>query len=209
MSKYHFTNEATEADLMISEIEAWLNEEPATYTSRTTRKVYKVDPNKGDGYWCPTHKHCTRQCDERRWGKYGAAGVLFFHRETGTFLLNQRSKAIHYGGTWSTLGGAIDRNEDAFDGAMREAEEEIGAIPAPYWQIAKQESVTQAGDDSWTYTTFVVEVTDQWEPESGDWESMDNAWVTVNDLATMKLHPGFKSSVHGLIAEMYQKGAFA
>ena len=36
-------------DELISEIEAWLNEEPTTYTARTSGKTYKVDPDKGDG----------------------------------------------------------------------------------------------------------------------------------------------------------------
>lgn len=196
----------TNTDL-ITEIEAWLSED--TYTSRTTGKTYKTNADKGDGYWCAVHEgYCSRSCNSRRWGKFGAAGVLFYHRETKTFLMNQRSKAIHHGGTWSTLGGAIDRNEDAFDGAMREVEEEIGMVPAPYWMLTSHDDVTEGEHSNWTYTTFVVEVTEQWEPEGGDWESMDNQWVTLSELSTLPLHPSFKKNVHTLLKGMYEQGAF-
>jgi 8-oxo-dGTP pyrophosphatase MutT (NUDIX family) len=181
----------------------------STYISRTTGEVHKTNTDKGDGYWCGTHEFsCSWKCQDRRWGKFGAAGVLFFHRESQTFLLNQRSKAIHHGGTFSTLGGAIDRNEEPFEGAMREAEEEIGHIPTSYWQMAAHEDTTSGMHSDWTYTTFVVEVEEQWTPESGDWESMGNEWVTVQDMATMPLHPSFKKMVPTLVAEMYHAGMF-
>lgn len=180
-------------------------------TERTSRSghTYKTSSVSGDGYWCPTHDGgCYRRCDDRRWGKYGAAGVLFFHRATGTFLLNQRSKAIHHGGTWSTIGGALDKGETALDGALREAEEEIGRIKVDHWQIVSHE-VSFAGKSSeWTYTTLVVEVEDQFEADNSDWETADNAWVTLSEMARLPLHPGFKSAVHDLVREMYMTGAF-
>lgn len=203
-----FSDWLGDADSLIDEIEGWLAEEPRTYTARSG-KTYKVDTSKGDGYWCPRHgRGCYRGCDDRRWGKFGAAGVLFYHRESGTFLLNQRSKMIHFGGTWSTLGGAIDRDEEAFDGAMREVEEEIGMVPAPYWQLTAHESVTEGTEGDWTYTTFVVEVGERWTPEKGDWESMGNEWVSLSEMATLPLHPGFKDNVHELLKAMYLSGAF-
>jgi len=180
-----------------------------TLTSRSGHD-YQSTHDSGDGYWCPSHEgNCFRGCDERRWGKYGAAGVLFFHRESGTFLLNQRSAAIHHGGTWSTIGGALDKNESAFDGALREAEEEIGAITVGYWQIAEELSVHEGAHSDWTYSTIVVEVEAQWEADTSDWETEDNAWVSLQDMSTMKLHPGFKASVTGIAREMYLQGAFA
>lgn len=186
-----------------------IHDEIMTYTARTSGKTYKANPDKGDGYWCSTHEGgCRRSCEDRRWGKFGAAGILFYHRETQTFLMNQRSKAIHFGGTWSTLGGAIDRNESPLDGAMREAEEEIGAVPPPTTVIAEHVSVTQGNASDWVYTTFVIEVGEQWTPEAGDWESMGNEWVTLNEMATLPLHAGFKASITELLAEMYYNGAF-
>lgn len=122
--------------------------------------------------------------------------------------MNQRSKAIHHGETWSTLGGALDRNEDAFDGAMREVQEEIGTVPPPYEIVTSHEDVTAGEHSDWTYTTFVVEVPEQWEPEAGDWESMDNRWVTLSELSTLSLHPSFKKNIHTLLKGMYDQGAF-
>ncbi len=193
----------SEATRLLDRIEdsyGWLFED--SYTPRTS--------DKGDGYWCPIHEGgCYRSCSDRRWGKYGAAGILFFHRETKTFLLNQRSNAIHHGGTWSTLGGAIDRNETAYAGALREAIEEVGNVPDEMRKIASHESSVEGEHGTWTYTTFVVEVDAQFAPGVGDWESIGNEWVTVNEMATMRLHPGFKSSVHAVMAEAYMEGAFS
>lgn len=172
----------------------------------TPKPTYTVH---GDGYWCPTHTDgCDRRCDDRRWGKFGAAGILFFHRQSGTFLLNQRSAVIHFGETWSTLGGAINRDETPYAGALRESIEEIGNVPTEMKQIVVHENVTKGEDRDWTYTTFVVEVDEQFFPTKMDWESKDNAWVTLQEMASLPLHPGFRATISHLLAEMYRQGAW-
>ena len=201
----------SEATALIEELEAFLADADSTetYVSRGTGKTYKANPDKGDGYWCPDHEGgCYRRCDSRRWGKFGAAGVLFFHRATGTFLLNQRSRAIHHGGSWSTLGGAIDRNETPYAGALREAAEEIGDLPETLTKRIEITATTEGKHSDWTYTTFVVEVEDRWTPEGGDWESIGNEWVTLSEIAVLRLHPGFKANFHTILAEMYRQGLF-
>ncbi len=92
---------------------------------------------------------------------------------------------------------------------MREAEEEIGRITVDYWQIAEEVFTVKGEDTDWTYSTLVVEVSERWEADTSDWETMDNAWVSLQDMATMKLHPGFKSSITSIAREMYYQGAFA
>lgn len=199
-----------QVDTLFSKIDSWMDMEAPVQTPRGSGPSFIETDSSGDGYWCPTHESsCHRGCDERRWGKYGAAGVLFFHRESGTFLLNQRSMSIHFGGTWSTIGGALNKDEEALEGALREAEEEVGQITVGYWQIAQETSVHKGTHTDWTYSTHVVEVDERWEADTSDWETMDNAWVSLQDMATMKLHPGFKSSLTGIAREMYYQGAFA
>jgi len=190
----------------IIEMEQAIADEP-TYTARSG-KTYKDSSTKGDGYWCPTHTPCFKGCEDRRWGKFGAAGILFYHKATGTFLLNQRSKAIHHGETWSTLGGAIDKNETPFAGALREAIEEIGNAPDQLTKVATHENVTDGENGtSWTYTTFVVAVEEQFFATKTDWESKGNAWVTLQEMASLNLHPGFKATISDLLTEMYLGGA--
>ncbi len=180
-----------------------------TYTSRSSGKRYGLSPDRGDGYWCPTHDlKCRRSCPERRWGRFGAAGVLFYHRASGRFLLNERGR-VHHGGTWSTLGGAINRDEKPLVGAVREAMEELGRTPTTAIQVlATHEAVISGSAGSWTYTTFVVEVEDLFEAKVGDWESKSNAWVTISEMSTLALHPGLKRSIHTLLRSMVDAGAF-
>ena len=68
----------------------------------------------------------------RRWGIYGAAGVVFVFStadEHSRVMLQKRSAFAHEGGTWSCAGGALDLGETPIEGALREASEEVGAIP--------------------------------------------------------------------------------
>ena len=46
-------------------------------------------------------------------------------------MLQLRSGWSHEGGTWSCPGGALEHGEDALDGALREASEEVGVPAAP------------------------------------------------------------------------------
>lgn len=186
---------------MISEIEAWLAEGAGAPT---------VQPRKSP-YWCPRHSGgCSRRCSDRRWGRHGAAGVLFFHAESGRFLVNLRSKMVNHGGTWSTLGGAIDEGETPLQGAVREAHEETGTLPKSGEVIAETEYRVD-GDDgsSWSYHTFVVAVPEMFEPVRSDWESEGSYWLTLQELATERLHKGFQTTLPKLVAQMYQGRAFA
>ena len=65
----------------------------------------------------------------RRWGRFGAAGLLVRHMgEDGyvSYFLARRSEHCHRGGTWAIPGGALDLGEAPLDGALREFTEEIG-----------------------------------------------------------------------------------
>jgi 8-oxo-dGTP pyrophosphatase MutT (NUDIX family) len=155
----------------------------------------KLDLNDGDGYSCQEHGVSRfRCCEEAMWGRYGAAGILFVHRASERFFLTQRSKAIHFGGTWSIPGGAIDRDETPEEGARREVEEELGI---GFAGAVVGEFVSKIGE--WQYTTLIVEVDEMPMPKKWDWETMGAAWFTIQEMATIKLHPGFRKSFWNLI----------
>ncbi|MDA8343245.1 MAG: NUDIX domain-containing protein, partial [Actinomycetota bacterium] len=57
----------------------------------------------------------------RRWGRFGAAGVLVRHVDpAGTsYFVARRSLHCHQGGTWAIPGGALDPGETPLAGALR------------------------------------------------------------------------------------------
>ncbi len=60
---------------------------------------------------------------QKFWGRFGAAGLLCWHRTDG-ILLQHRVSWSHFGGTWGLPGGARKQGEDAVSAAIREAAEE-------------------------------------------------------------------------------------
>lgn len=126
---------------------------------------------------------------ERYWGRYGAAGLLALDPERGV-LLQHRVSWSHFGDTWALPGGARHHGESAADGALREAREEAGV---PRGAVARRfESVFDAG--YWTYTTLVADVVEPFEPVISDPESHELAWVPVERVTDLPLHPGFAAS---------------
>ncbi len=156
-----------------------------TAWSRTWQSSAVVLRRSGDGF-------ITCADGRTRWGRFGAAGVVFVFRapDGDEVLLQLRSAMAHEGGTWSCPGGAIDRGESPFEAAMRESTEEVGEPPAG-WRHLGDHVFTPAHD--WTYTTAVVEVTDRFG-SSLNFETTDVAWVLVTAVEDLALHGGFATS---------------
>lgn len=175
---------------------------PSQHSLFPSHKPEPVDPDvwkksdHGDGYICIDHgERRGRCCKDAKWGRFGAAGILFIYDDPKTgeryYLLNQRSFAINHGGQWSTLGGAIDRGETLLEGALREAREEMGGWPERYEVLAE---VTQRLESGWEYTTFALRVDEMLRVDCTDWESIGHGWFRASEIAALELHPGFSAT---------------
>lgn len=127
---------------------------------------------------------------QRFWGRFGAAGLLVHHRESGGVLLQHRAVWSHFGDTWGLPGGARHENETAVQAALREAHEEAG-VPESLLEV-RFSSVFDLG--FWSYTTVVAEATRRFEPVISDPESIELRWVAADAVEALPLHPEFAAS---------------
>jgi len=127
-----------------------------------------------------------------RWGVYGAAGVVFVIQEPDgpRVMLQKRSAMAHEGGTWSCAGGALDQGEMPLAGALREASEEVGAVPDGHRLLG--EYLFKPAVD-WAYTTVVVEVAERFG-SSINFETDAVEWFTIDEVAELPLHAGFAAA---------------
>lgn len=131
------------------------------------------------------------------WGRAGAAGLLVLD-ERDRVLLQHRAEWSHFGGTWGIPGGARQFDETAVDGALRESAEEA-AVPRDALRLLFTSVVDL---DFWSYTTVVARSTRAFEPVISDAESEAIAWIPVDDVDSLPLHPGFASSWHRLLGTL-------
>ncbi|WP_460773316.1 NUDIX domain-containing protein [Microbacterium sp. GXF7504] len=147
------------------------------------------EPRRPDGPRNPGDAWVVAPTGERYWGRFGAAGLLAYDPARGV-LLQHRVAWSHFGGTWALPGGARHEGESAVDGALRESAEEAG-VPAAAVRPVLQ-SVFDLG--YWSYATVVAEVVAPFEPVISDPESLELAWVPVDEVDGYPLHPAFAES---------------
>ncbi|MEQ4722128.1 NUDIX domain-containing protein [Nonomuraea sp. B19D2] len=155
------------------------------------------------GWQVRTPTDAWTQCEQghRHWGTEGGAGLLLFHRLPNgevRVLLQLRSMETHHGGTWGPPGGARHSGEGPIDAGLREPREE---------NRLNTDEVNVRGvhhDDhgGWAFDTVIGEMSylaDVW-PASR--ESLDNAWVLVEEVSRLNLHPDFARAWPDVRAEL-------
>lgn len=151
-------------------------------------------PGSGDGWVTLTSGRVV-------WGRFGAAGMLLCNREEGVdrLLLARRAHWVHGGnGLWSVPGGAIDEHEAPVDAALREFDEEIGAIPPGWRLVGVHEVVVEPG--VWSYHTCCAFVDERPHYESTlSLENDEAQWWPVTELDDLPLFAPFAEALPSLL----------
>lgn len=152
-------------------------------------------PGSGDGW-------ITLASGRVMWGRYGAAGMLLCHRDDDSvdrLLLARRAHWVHGGnGLWSVPGGAIDAEETPVQAALREFDEEIGAIP-PGWRLAGIHEVV-IEQDVWSYHTCCAFVDERPHYEATlSLENDEAQWWSVDELESLPLFGPFEDALPELL----------
>jgi ADP-ribose pyrophosphatase YjhB (NUDIX family) len=121
--------------------------------------------------------------------KIVCSGALFYAKTTGRILLLQKSNGKHRG-TWSLVGGTNEAGENAWQGLMREMEEEIGTVPDILKSIPLETFVSN--DSVFNFHTYLCVVNEEFIPIISE-EHSGWAWTTI-DQAPKPLHQGLRSS---------------
>lgn len=133
---------------------------------------------------------------ERRWGRYGAAGLLI--RAVGEsgqpcVLLQHRAAWTANGDTWAVTGGARDSHETAVEAALRETSEEAGISASDLTivgQVVNAELYDSAHELIWSYTTVVADAASLL-PTTMNNESVELRWVNESEVSSLNLLPAF------------------
>jgi 8-oxo-dGTP pyrophosphatase MutT (NUDIX family) len=134
-------------------------------------------------------------CDQghRHWGRYGAAGLLPWHRDadrTVRVLLQHRASWSHHGDTWGLLGGARHSTEGSAETARREAHEEGGLDQA----AVPPTGMLRDDHGGWRYDSVIAAAGALLPARPTDRESTAVAWLTLDEVARLPLHPGFATT---------------
>ena len=134
----------------------------------------------------------------RRWGRFGAAGILARHvggDGATAYFVALRSQYCHQGGTWAIPGGALHAGESPVEGALREFAEEVRPLAGPF-EVAEIHEDDHGG---WSYWTVVVDVAERFEPPDAlHWETADARWVAAEELAELALFASFRATLERL-----------
>lgn len=135
--------------------------------------------------------------------KYKAAGFLLISPKDKELFLVKRAQNVDSPGTWCTVGGGVEGNEDYLEAAKRECLEELGSCPEISDII---DDIDSSVKDDLIYKTFIAVVSPEtrasWKPKLNP-ENDEFGWFKPNELPK-PLHPGLAYTLK-LLKDKYAK----
>lgn len=120
------------------------------------------------------------------------------------FLLMKRNSAKIYGGQWRMVGGKVEKNEKAWQAALRELKEETGFEPNLFWAVPSINQYYEPKYDSVLHIpVFACEISPFSEPVLNE-EHVDYMWVKISQVDDFVFWPEQKRLIL-LINELVQK----
>lgn len=130
------------------------------------------------------------KCGSTHWGLNGASGVVLFDPTVSKVLLQLRAEWTHGGRVWGIPGGARDSHETSIESALREMYEEM-QIPTDLVDIIHDDRWTD--HDDWHYHTVIATTSESITFVLND-ETERCAWVHIEEVAELDLHPGLAAT---------------
>ncbi len=115
-------------------------------------------------------------------------------------LLLKRGPDETYPGIWQMVSGRVNEGEKAFEGALREMEEETGLTPMNFWVVPNINSFYYPQEDAVHFLpVFLAEVDNNAKVQLSD-EHVDFRWVPPDEAMKMVAWEGQRRSI-GIINE--------
>ncbi len=106
------------------------------------------------------------------------------------FLLLKRAKTEIYPGLWQMVTGSIEKNEKAFQTALREIKEETGITPVKFWIVPNVNSFYSEKYDSIYLIPVFAALANMNDEVRISEEHCEFKWVTRKDAEKMLVWPG-------------------
>ena len=132
-----------------------------------------------------------------------AAGIIFVAPDGDILLIKRSDKEKNYAGHWSLPGGGVEDGETPWDGAMREASEELGgpgddALFGAAFTGKKARLIDKVTTPTGiTFHTFAVRAEEKFAPQLND-EHTEHAWVGADALPS-PMHPAVEATLRKFV----------